>query len=289
MNYQTYSDPSDNQVSDYIPDCTYSSWTALNNVVSNNRCLSILTINVRILIGKFPELCSYLSRTNKKFTFIVVVETWLNADKDKALELNGYKSYSIYRDCQIGGGIKIYYLEHIVIDILEEFTGILPSGESVSFAATINGCGKVNLIAVYRPPSKPIAEFFNQLSSMLQHVGNNCTVLTGDFNINSLSNDLLCNEYINLMTSFGFVNEINIPTYVSPITGSDMSCIDHLWHNYSFSTVTNSYVIKTALSDHYAIFCIFNLDVDKRMVRVKFRDFSNENMCRFNNKFNWNF
>ena len=86
--------------------CDYSDWHEMTQNIDSSK-LSLLTINVRSLPGKYAELCANLSGVEKKLTFIVVVETWLTNDKDRSFELNGYKSHSLYRSNQVGGGIKL--------------------------------------------------------------------------------------------------------------------------------------------------------------------------------------
>ena len=45
-------------------------------------------------------------------------------------------------------------------------------------------------------------------------------------------------------------------TYVSPITDSEISYLDHTWNNFSIERT--SYVINHKLSDHYGVATIFN-------------------------------
>lgn len=82
--------------SQYIPVCCYSDWNKVAENL-NSEYLSLFTVNIRSLINKFSELLTYLGNTGNKFTFIVITETWLCKEKDKALELFGYESCSLYR------------------------------------------------------------------------------------------------------------------------------------------------------------------------------------------------
>ena len=52
------------------------------------------------------------------------------------------------------------------------------------------------------------------------------------------------------MNSFGYENFINDSTYVSPVSFSELSCIDHIWSNITELT-THGYIMKPNLSDHY--------------------------------------
>ena len=186
----------------------------------------------------------------------MVVETWLTNDKDRSFELNGYKSHSLYRSNQVGGGIKLHYLDYISVNIIYEFTGIGESCESISCIANISGYGKVNIVCIYRPPGKNFEIFIDYLNSVLENLDEEQTIVTGDINIDVLStNEHKTIRYIETMSSFGFVTEINIPTYVSPISGEEKSCLDHIWHNLRSNC--NSSVVRPAISDHFAVSIFF--------------------------------
>ena len=83
---------------EHIPVCSYGDWNDVSDALTNNK-LSILTINTRGLMSKFPELFAYLGKLHNRMKFIVIVESWLNEVNDRALDLPGYKSYSLYRVC----------------------------------------------------------------------------------------------------------------------------------------------------------------------------------------------
>ena len=149
--------------------------------------------------------------------------------KDRALGLQGYKSHSIYRNIRISGGVKVYYLEHLNVNILHEFTGINDCCESIALCANITGFGKLNLICVYRPPGNPFNSFITYLGTVLENVVDGKSIVVGDINIDVISrSDPNTMQYVEVMCSYGFVNEINIPTYVSPVTGTETSCLDHI-------------------------------------------------------------
>ena len=90
--------------------CIISDWNGIFGHLNNS--LSILSINVRSLRTKFPELTAQLSAFNNRFTFIVLTEIWLNASSDIDFDIDGYKCILLCRETQRGGGIKLYYLEN---------------------------------------------------------------------------------------------------------------------------------------------------------------------------------
>ena len=193
--------------------CDYYQWCELAPVINTSK-LSVISINIRSLASKFAELCAQLTRTKNKFTFVVIVETWLTKEKDRALELQGYKSHSICRNNRIGGGVKVYYLEHLNVNILHEFTGINDYCESIALCGYITGFGKLNLICVYRPPGKPFNSFITYLGTLLENVVDGKSIVVSDINIDVIStSDPNTMQYVEVMCSYGFVNEINLPTY----------------------------------------------------------------------------
>ena len=262
--------------------CEYISWSTLSSKLGNNR-VSVLSLNIRSLTGKFAELLAHIYKLKNKFTFVVIVETWLTPDKDRALEIAGYRSHAIYRTDQIGGGIKLYYLENVNIDVLDQYTGCVDSCEILTVKASVPGFGNVNVVCVYRPPGKPINQFTEYIGNLLDDISDGKTILVGDFNIDALSpSDNHSTDYIDIVSSYGLQNVIDVPTYISPISGVELSSLDHICHNLRFSC--NSFVIEPALADHYAVACIFDANSSEKYKKIQFRDVSAKNIEKFDNE-----
>ena len=111
--------------------------------------------------------------------------------------------------------------------------------------------------------------------------GHSKLILTGNLNLNvceeNPSNNV--NDYVNLLTSYGLQNTINLPTRICDRTGNDTSCLDHFWHN--LSVPHSSYVISPSISDHYYIATIFDATLHRPPVTLKFRNYSDANVERF--------
>ena len=58
--------------------------------------LFILLINVRSIIGEFADWITNLILVRKKFTFIIITESWLTDESILVPENNGYKSRAGY-------------------------------------------------------------------------------------------------------------------------------------------------------------------------------------------------
>ena len=103
--------------SEYSPNCTFNSWDSFNKLNKKSN-LSFMTINIRSLRGKFDEMCLYLTNLKNKITFLVLTETWLQPNTDILFDIPGYKSYNLFRVDGIGGGIKIYAIDHVPAKVL---------------------------------------------------------------------------------------------------------------------------------------------------------------------------
>ena len=252
-------------------------WAEYNHVLGKNS-LSVLCINMRSIVNKFTELDSHLRLLKNKISFILVTETWLTPRNDYNFELSGYKSVSIYRDGR-GGGLKLFYLKHLCISVLENFTKTSGPFESILVRTHVQGFGKLVIGGFYRPPSNSISEFLTEFDVMLGTFGSDRIIFVGDFNINTLADGHDAQDYIDLYSSYGFVNGINAPTYVSPSTNIPSSCLDHILYNLPISC--QSFVIHPNLADHFAVSSIFNHSIDEPPLILKFRDFSSENIQNF--------
>ena len=147
--------------------CNYIEWSKLPDYNS----LTVLSVNARSLVSNFSSLVSYLSTVNFKFTFIIVVESWLNKNKDIGYEIDGYKSHSIYRDDnRRGGGIKIYFLENISVNVVNNFTVVNDDLECLFLEASIPSLKNFYIGGIYRPPGSSTNNFLDFLNTTLNEI-----------------------------------------------------------------------------------------------------------------------
>ena len=257
--------------------CSQISWNELGHKLRGER-LSVLSVNMRSITNKFSEFQANLAVLKHRFTFILITETWLNVEKDYVLELDGYKSMSYYRDGR-GGGLKLYYLEHVKVHPVEGPVYEANSFENISIRAYIPGFGKLNIGCFYRPPNNSFTEFYESFGHMLNTFAGERILLMGDFNIDLCKDCSQTRDYSDLFLSYGFSSVINLPTYVSPETNTPTSCLDHILHNLPLPC--DSYVISPNLSDHLAISCVFRENIHQEPIVTKFRDFSPGNRANF--------
>ena len=249
--------------------------------------LSVLCVNARSLRNKFSEFVSHLSVSRAKFSFLIVTETWLKSNNDFAYEIDGYNSSAVYRADNVGsgGGIKIYYLNSINVEVVNNFSGCFETYESLLISTTVPKLGKLFLCGIYRMPNGSISsEFVSGMTGILSEIGVNRSLIGGDFNLNTQLSPMArhVSDYTQLLGSFGYENLIDNLTYVSPITGSETSCLDHLWCNFA-SDSDQGLVIRPGISDHYPI-CFITKTHIQCPSTIKFRNLCNANVERFKNR-----
>ena len=173
----------------------------------------------------------------------------------------------------------MYYLENLDVTIVDQMTGISESCECLSVKTHIEGYGKLYICCIYRPPHKSVPLFLDSLEQKCEFLSTGKSIVVGDINIDISQRNNSVSHYTDIVTSFGFVNEITLNTYVSPIMNEEKSLLDHVWHN--LNRKCESLVIRPALADHLAICSVFDIKMLNRPVKVKFRNFSDSNVNCF--------
>ena len=262
------------------PVCNTCSWDDISKSYSFGG-LSVFSMNIRSMQNKFTEFKAHIAYSKVKFTFIILTEIWLNNHNDYVYDIEGYQCFTLYRDASKGGGIKIYCSKDIPVISIDHLTTINNHCEQLFVKAFIAGMGNIVVGAIYRPPQNNVNDFCLHLDAMLSSLADKKCIITGDINVNILNKniDRSVANYIETYTQYGFSNEINLPTYVSPITNTALSCLDHMITNINLTK--KSIVIKPNISDHYPICMFFTKNINLPCKKVTFRDFSESNVLKF--------
>ena len=262
----------------YEPDCKINTW---NSMKYGNK-FSIISMNIRSMHNKFSEFLVNLAQCKMKFSFIILTETWVVEKNDFLFEIPGYKCVSLYRSGeQRGCGIKVYCLNDIDVSVIDSETAINDYCEQLFVKTYLPGLGKLIIGAIYRPPNRSVHGFCEHFGNTLDFINSTKCVIVGDININILNkdNDSSVQNYIDVLNQHYFSNEINKPTYISPVTNTDISCLDHILTNFSFNK--KSFILKPNLSDHYPVCLIVDKTIDLKPISIRFRDFSRQNTDYF--------
>ncbi len=249
----------------------------------------ILCVNIRSLNSNFTHLCAFLSNFSFKFDLLVLTETWLSSISENLYEIETYSHYSLSRnEGERGGGIRIYFLDHLKVNVCDDLTSICETHESLFVNILIQKNHNVNfnllLGCFYRPPRKSVRAFNDYLNEVLLrnakiHKGK--TIFVGDFNVDiskvHVSN--LFADFYNLMIEGGFELLIDKPTHCSSVTGLPNSLIDHAWCN--FEGDCKGIVFDYLVTDHMPIAIGLKAKQENLFIEKYFRDFSLQNFDRF--------
>ena len=131
-------------------ECTYVDIEEMHSILPVNK-LSILYLNIRSCRRNFDTFLNYFSHFLLKYSFIVLVETWLTKSFCKLFTLCGFKHLDSFR-ANDGGGIRIYYRNTFDVKLLPDFTTVSNVYEVLTLEIV---CPEKNLLfsVFYHPPT----------------------------------------------------------------------------------------------------------------------------------------
>lgn len=202
------------------------------------------------------DLEGYMSSFSTNYDIIVCTETWLHKDKKHLAFLEGYQAVHKPATKNRADGVSIYIRDILSFEIVQEsFEGC--SGLSISIEYQQR---KIKVTGIYRSSAfKDERVFLDWLKKYLGDTNIANHVILGDFNLDLLDPDKNVRDYSDILASKNYVSLINEPTRPNLITGKD-SCIDHIHTKIKSQAISyKAQVIKTDLTDHYAVACHFRL------------------------------
>ena len=201
--------------------------------------LLVVLLNIRSLSNKISELKATIETLNCSPCKIALTESWL-PENDPIPFLSGYqKSFVLNRR---GGGVCMF-----VKNGLNSFMKF-SNQEYESITVCVNGTVKKFFFTLFY--CSPGRNKFNYISHIEEQIKQNFRnhVILGDINIDLLSESDLKQNLIDTVKSYNFsINSKNKPTRE---TATTLSCIDFIASNLE---VTESNILKTSISDHYAM------------------------------------
>lgn len=215
----------------------------------NNRVLNVLHLNIRSIRKNFNELVIFLESYGLDHCDIVVLtETWQLGDD--RFYINGYSMYYNKADFNQNDGTVVY----IKSNLIHEVTHVRLSLSKVTLTSVKLKVKNISFTVscVYRPPSTSTPNFLSDLETYFADSSNSqIDILLGDINLNLLdesNNEVI--TYQTILNHFGFSSTINTATRV---TAGSSSSLDHIFlrKNLGVNTSCTSYVIHSAITDHY--------------------------------------
>ena len=130
--------------------------------------------------------------------------------------------------------------------------------ESLSTKILNKKCKSIIINTIYRLPNGDIETGENYFKNLFSknHTLNKHIVLAGDFTLNVLD----FGNFINFMFRCGMIPNINKPTRV---TANTVTAMDHIITNVIIDTVFKTGILKSCISDHFAIMLAFQIGKEK--------------------------
>lgn len=230
---------------------------------------SVIHQNIRSFNKNYDEFSVFLDSLTANFSVIVFTETWFG--ESTCSEIDGYIGYHVFRDGRRGGGVSVYVRSDLKSTGISDLMFVDEVCEMCSVRVNINSNISINVIGVYRPPNQMLVQFHDtvrdRILSFFPH--SQRVLVCGDLNIDLLQPCALEGELVDIMHSFSYLPLINLPTHV---TSNNAKLLDHLWFNQLSPVV--SAVIKHNITDHYAVFSVFEFRTKGTDIVKQFRDHS---------------
>lgn len=154
------------------------------------------------------------------------------------------------------GGVIIFHKSSLNLSI-EEINGLnrISKEKDIEIAGIeikINLSIKIKIVTIYRSPSGDTNIFFTSMKELLNNLvnDNSMLVLCGDFNIDFLSKNKVCNQLCDILMSYNVDCLIKEPTRIgiNSVSSIDYMCSNFLQNQNNFSCQ----IFQNGLSDHTA-------------------------------------
>lgn len=224
----------------FVLPCNIRSVVPCDWLGSSVKCFHL---NVRSLNNKADDLQILLDSFELSFDFVMISESWLSG----SFHLPSFSTFAVNRDASRGGGVCIFVNKSIECESLPELCCMSSAVEVVSVLAN-----NTVYSVFYRPPSGDVDLFFEYMESYISFASAHQydVIISGDFNIDMMSNSVNAVDFDVLLRSFGFSIVTKLPTR---ITTTSETMLDLFITNIN-NSVVHSGVICCDLSDHMGIY-----------------------------------
>ena len=228
----------------------------------NKDLVSLIHLNIRSLPANLTGFMSYMSNVNHIFSITGFTETWLKPSNIETFGISGYNHVGLTRQSGKGGGVSLFISDDIVYSEIQELNMVEDHIECIFIKITIRG-HTYFIGLVYRPPNSNITEFSNTMHSILDKVASKPCYIMGDYNLDLIKHEIHhpTENFLDTMYANYFIPLINRPTR---ITRESSTLIDNIFsNNYNVNDHQVNGILKTDITDHYIIFNILSLKVEK--------------------------
>ena len=220
---------------------------------------------------------SIFNNHSKPPDVFIFTETWF--EKTTVQNIPGYKAYHSIREGSRSGGVSIYIKAHIESHFHENLTFVNQTVVLCTVSIKILDFSLI-ILGIYRPHSDTIENFTLHLDQILNSpiLRGKATMLTGDFNINILSDDSSTHHFSQSLYSQHFLPLINKPTRFDPANTFSPTLLDHIWYNkFNFSKCG---IVLSDFTDHLPVYIDFPIKTDRSDEKVKITFRQNDQNCK---------
>ena len=205
----------------------------LQKLNENRHLFSIAHLNTQSMVSTFDEFMLFVNKYN--FDVITLTETWLK-DNPYLLDyvkIEGYTMYYHNRNNKRGGGVGIYIKNNIKHKVRTDIVNLNPAIEHLWVEVDgKNKHSKLLLCVAYQPnfthqDKADWLENFDKIIGTATLDWNGNVVITGDFNIDLLSDSQIKESYLDTLRSFDLTQHVKSPSR------KGVSLIDHITTNNS--------------------------------------------------------
>lgn len=266
---------------------------------TESETFSMLHLNIRSLNKNFEDFKLFLFSLKHEFKVICLSETWA---KDHIIANTQFHipNYSVIHQQRAGnkqgGGVCMYIHKSLSFKILNEFCVSTDHNESLCIEIQNKNSKNKIINVTYRPPDGNTKPFQSYLKTFLtkRNIQSKHVYLIGDVNLNLLDyeNNSKVKNFVNLLFQNSMIPVINKPTRVFK---DKASIIDHIYTNSLFTHVVNPRIIKTDVTDHFAIYITLNetiennQDQEKTILKRYFYEHAVENFKKLLQQTDWQF
>lgn len=239
-------------MNNFQSDSYLNSFNSFFEVNDSDVVLDVIYANIRSMRKNFNSLILELDRLNKEIDVIVLCEIWINSDEIELFHIKGYNTFYCCNDNYRAGGVICYIKDYINVTNLN----ITMMTADVSFLKIKTSNMFFNLLCIYRLHSSSERDYINEITIKLSNLAN-YSVIIGDINLDILNKSQSTQDYLTMLSGFGFTQIINCPTRITDLS---KSCIDHIFIRHKDLSIFSAAVFDICLSDH----CLLGLKIFKK-------------------------
>ena len=232
--------------------CDINDLSSINNDYNvNNKCFSIMHVNIRSVQRNLHRLKDLLCKENLYPDLIALSETWHDKNSFFIPSIPNYDFVFSKHSCNKAGGVAIFIKSSFDFSVRSDISVSADRCEDLWIEIEDQHRGSNIFGVIYIHPGSGVLDFQEKFEEIIiqLNVSKKPIFITGDFNIDCYKekND----TYINSIASLGFQQLVNSPTRFCPINNS-FSIIDHFYTNQPIDNV-NTKVLVHDVSDHFPI------------------------------------